>query len=723
MDYGLTQALSQMYSGPSQMEKKNMEYSRLQQMQSYFDKERQKKEEASLKMQMYDESVSKFADQLLAPDRNRIYQKSRVLRQSVRQVIEANGGDMRAFYANGGHDVLASYKNSLIQSEESSNYLQNKQNVGFILKAMNEGKAHLISPIDKANFDNYMKNGEGKITYSGMMNDIKMPDASKYEYGQEIPLGDILKENYTNILANYAVYHAGTSRDPNESGRLPSDTDLLAFTAAMYGTTKGTSQERRAMNQEKLSWNNELRAQQNQPYDVAGKMLSNEQAALNIDSTKLQMETQKLQNEKTELEMITASTGMGTGSGTGGSGGGGGTGGNGLTDIYGMGTGESTDQYNVFTDLGSSVQDYDANAGNAYTAANNLIRNNDFFGTVVNGKWSDKGAKQFNYGGPGDMFKSSPKFMDGMGLINSGTFTPTAAFNIFKTNKEKDLYATYAAGQIGAKYENGMFKNFTLKKGLKGLYSADGKNLEAGHASLADSAEFGEDYTGDYRLVGTIMAAKLKDPKNGEQIIMNRGNKLAKDGYKADAKAKMSTFAVIEKDGTRLYVEVDPANMINNRELQKSFDVTSATNQFNFNRGKNKANVDALKASQQEYLGVRTQIRRNPSFQSVASLISGDGTYGDVALLDSYYMTIKSNTNASYDQIVNSQSTGFIKLVNEANNALPNETGGNLLGRLKNGNISSQKFFELMSKTATSPQDKSMVQQWFNMYNRIKYNK
>ena len=134
-DFGLTLALQNMYSGPSQQEKNRNEFANLQQMQSYFENQKKKKEEAALKMQLYDENVAKFADTLLASDRNKIFQKSRVLRSTVREMIKENGGDLQSFFANGGHEVLANYKNSIIQSEESSQYLENKQNMTMIMKA------------------------------------------------------------------------------------------------------------------------------------------------------------------------------------------------------------------------------------------------------------------------------------------------------------------------------------------------------------------------------------------------------------------------------------------------------------------------------------------------------------------------------------------------------------------------------------------------------------
>lgn len=721
MDFGLSQALGGMYSGPSETEKRNTEFSRLQQMQSFYENQRIQKEQAALKMQMYDESVNKFSDQLLAPDRNKLFQRSKILKKSVRDMIKANGGSMKDFFANGGHEIMGNYKSSLINSSEASQYLQNKQNMMFIMKAMNEGKAHLISPVDKANFDNYMQKGDGKLTYSGVMNDIKMPDPSKYAYGQVIPLQDILNENRTTILSNYSIYNRGTSLDPAETGKLPSEAELLAFTAAMYGTQTGSNyQERISRNNEKMSWNQEMRAQQNQPYEVAGKILSNQQAAENIDTTNLQQQGLELGNMMTELEIQnkqfafeqTALNASGNGNGGNGAQSGSGA----MTDVYGLGTGETTDEYSLFTDIGASIMDYNANPGNAWSASQKLINGNDFFSSILDGKWKGKPISQQNYKGTA-LFDH--------GLISNGDWSPTAAYNLWKNQDEVTKFSTYAAAQIGATYDSKTktFKGFSPNKGMKGIYNADGTSIENGHSSLMDDSDFADFYQGDYKLEGTIMAATVNSARNGKQIIMNNNGKLAREGYGMTDKAKMSTFAVIKKGENRFYIEVDPENPTNRQALQKVFDVTKAQNQLNMTRGKQNLTKTTDDASKKEYIRVREQIRRNPNFQATANLISGDGTFGDVALLDSFYMTMRANVpNSNYDQIVNTQSRGFLTLVNEANTALPNETGGNLLGRLKTKSITSDQFFRILSKAGTSQQDKALVQEWYNRYKNLKYN-
>lgn len=722
MDFGLSQALTGMYNGPSQTEKKNTEFTQLQQMQTFYENQSIKKEQAALKMQMYDQSVNQFADNLLSPDRNRLFQRSKLLKGSVREMIKANGGNMKDFFANGGHEIMGNYKSALVNSEEASDYLQNKQNMVFIMKAMNEGKSHLISPVDKANYDAYMKNKGGKLTYSGVMNEIKMPDPAKYAYGESVPLEDILNENRTTILGNYAIYNRGTSLDPAETGKLPTEAELLAFTAAMYGTQKGSnSSERIGRNNEKMQWNQEMRAQQNQPYEVQGKILNNMQAAENIDTTNLTQEGLALNNISTELEIQNKQAEInnmfsGNGSGAKNSGGAGAGSSDAMKDIYGLGTGESTDEYSTFTDLASSTMDYNATAGNAWSAAEKMIKGNDFFGSVVDGKWKGQGMTQYNYGGT-NIFDGS--------LLGNGSYAPTAAYNLFKTQDEVTKFSTFAAAQIGATYDSKTktMKGFAPKKGMKGVYNADGTSIEAGHSSLMDDSDFSDYYNGDYKVEGTIMASTVNSPKNGKQIIMNNNGKLAKDGYNATDKAKMSTFAVIRKGQNRFYVEVDPENANNRQALHKVFDVTKAQNQINMTRGKQNYVKSVDDASKKEFVTVRDQIRRNPNFQAVSKQVWGN-TYGDVALLDSFYMTMRANVpNSNYDQIVNTQSREFLSLINEANNALPNETGGNLLGRIKTNNISAQDLFKILSKTSSSPQHQALVQEWYDRYKNIKYKK
>lgn len=211
-------------------------------------------ENAQLRAQQYEKQISEFADKLLAPDRNRINEKSKLLGKKVREQLMIHGGDYQKFLASGGHAVLQNYKDSVINSEESSIYMENKKNTEFILKVQSEGKGHLLTPTDIANFKRYGETGEGRITYSGMLNDIEMPDADLYEWGQEIPAIDILQKNYAQIYGNYKL----TYPDAGE----PSDYDLQVYVEQHYKGRGKEWQRQMAIEREKNDHIEKLSQQQ-----------------------------------------------------------------------------------------------------------------------------------------------------------------------------------------------------------------------------------------------------------------------------------------------------------------------------------------------------------------------------------------------------------------------------------------------------------------------------
>ena len=720
-DFGLTLALQNMYSGPSQQEKNRNEFANLQQMQSYFENQKKKKEEAALKMQLYDENVAKFADTLLASDRNKIFQKSRVLRSTVREMIKENGGDLQSFFANGGHEVLANYKNSIIQSEESSQYLENKQNMTMIMKAMNEGKSHLISPIDKANFDAYFANKGGRITYSGMMNDIKMPDPNKYNYGEKIPYQDILDENKAVIMANYAIYHRGTSSDPTVSGKVPSNEELLAFTAAMYGTATGSNYQKRIADDELvIRKNQEMRQQDLHPYERQAKEIANAQGIENVKGTQLENEGRMLDNMQKEYNLEYSMTGGsgGNGNGSGGSGGSGGATGSGpMTDAFGLGTGQTVDEYSAFNDIAASLTDFNQDdsvrVNNVYNAAQKMMKSNNFFGGITNGIWKGKAVAQANYDGDGwkDWWSSDSTDMKIKGAIGN-TFKPTVAYSLFKNEGDASTFSSFVAQQVGAKYENRMIKGFAPKVGMKGVFSADGSSLEYGHRGL--HGELNDTHAGDYKVVGTILAPTVTGPK-GKQMIMNVNGKLATNAYKKTDKARMSAFTVIEKDGVRFYLEADPTDPTVREKLQKPFDYTKSQYQYEITSSKINQSKKALEASKKEFNVVRSQIGQNPNFQKAALQISPNGTYSNGDFLNSYYMVLKqTRPDLTYDEIVNNSSILFLEMINKA--------GDNLLGKMKMGTISPAKFFEIMKNKAGNPQELETTKLWEKTFYNIKYN-
>ena len=231
MSWGIATAYSGLFAGPDRSNRAKEELGTLQMLDQQMKADRQEREANELKEAAYQEQISKFADTLLAGDRDKINRKASFLKGAVRDQIKAFGGDLGQFYANGGHQIMGEYKNSLMNSPESSQYIENKKNMERILDMQSKGLGHLISNIDRQNLHYYQQNNTGKITFSGALSEIKMPNANKYRMGQEIPPEDILAENYHVILGNYMIDNPGSE--------LPSRQQLVGYTRSKHSGAKG----------------------------------------------------------------------------------------------------------------------------------------------------------------------------------------------------------------------------------------------------------------------------------------------------------------------------------------------------------------------------------------------------------------------------------------------------------------------------------------------------
>jgi hypothetical protein len=227
-DWAIGMGYSALYDTGRKRESQKEELGMLGVMQQQLDKEKLESEQDQLKQQAYMEQVSKFSDTLLAPDRDKINRKAKDMAVGIRENIKTFGGNMGKFLENGGHRVMADYKSAITNSEESSQYLDNKKNMDRIVDMQMKGFGHLLNPKDKANLQDYEKNKGGIVTYSGQMSEIEMPPASEYDYDEEIPTEDILynKENYAKILGNYLMTYPENQN--------PSREDLIAFTNSQY---------------------------------------------------------------------------------------------------------------------------------------------------------------------------------------------------------------------------------------------------------------------------------------------------------------------------------------------------------------------------------------------------------------------------------------------------------------------------------------------------------
>jgi hypothetical protein len=226
-DWGIGIGLKGLYGSQNFAERKKAEQETMQLYTQQVEKDKLAEEAAQLRQQQYDEKISAFSDKLLAPDRDRINKKAGILSMRIREELKMHGGNMGKFLAAGGHTMMEDYKNGVIKSEEASAYLDNKKNSDLILQLQTSGKGHLIAKRDMNAFKSYGEKGEGKITYSGMLNEVKLPDADLYEYGSKIPAKDILEQNRLQIYGNYKMEYPDAPE--------PSDYDLEVYTDQNYG--------------------------------------------------------------------------------------------------------------------------------------------------------------------------------------------------------------------------------------------------------------------------------------------------------------------------------------------------------------------------------------------------------------------------------------------------------------------------------------------------------
>ncbi len=242
MDGYVGTAFMGLMNRPKMVDRAKEELGTLMMFEQQMTKERVENEQAQIKEQAYYDEINKFSDKLLGPDRDKINQKAKLLQARVRQEIGVYGGDLNKFFENGGHSVIGDYKNSLMMSEEVTNYMSNKTNMDRLVQIQMSGKGHLINPNDYNSMVEYNKNKGGSISFTGMMNEIEMPDADLYDYGAAIPADHILDKNYMAIYGNYKLIYPDSE---------PSREDLIAFTNLQYGGTGGNWQKAQREGEEK----------------------------------------------------------------------------------------------------------------------------------------------------------------------------------------------------------------------------------------------------------------------------------------------------------------------------------------------------------------------------------------------------------------------------------------------------------------------------------------
>lgn len=216
-------------------------YEKLVNMKKQSEAEEQ---QAALIEQQYYERLRKEAEQMLAGDRKAINEKSKSIQSQIRSQIRAFGGSRAKFMANGGMALIGDYTNNVLDSDEVQTYKQNKINLEKILDIKEKKMGHLLTENDKQSLKDYETNGSGTITYAGLMNEIVIPDANKFEFGTYTIPSDILRngDNFIRILANYQLENP--DYDPGSESQDKVWKRMLAYTAQKGWSQRGTHESK-----------------------------------------------------------------------------------------------------------------------------------------------------------------------------------------------------------------------------------------------------------------------------------------------------------------------------------------------------------------------------------------------------------------------------------------------------------------------------------------------
>lgn len=201
---GMNAALTGLSKSVDYVAQNQREFAQMQNIEMDIAKKQQANMMAQeLEAQQYAE-IAKSAENMLAPDRVKIQQKSLELQKVIRSKLEEYGS-REAFFKNGGVALIEKYKTGVLTSPETLGYFDNKKNMEQLLKIQADGKGHLIADADKQRLENYNAGiGDGRITYSGMKSDVVIPE-KYYNYGEEVPTETILRSNYLQIYNNWLL--------------------------------------------------------------------------------------------------------------------------------------------------------------------------------------------------------------------------------------------------------------------------------------------------------------------------------------------------------------------------------------------------------------------------------------------------------------------------------------------------------------------------------------
>lgn len=455
--------------------------------------EREKEAQADLQEQMYYESISKFAENLLEEDRNAINRKARQMASSVRQHIRDSGGSVKKFFENGGHRMLGTYKSSIINSEEASEFIENKKNLEKILELQQKGLGHLINPKDLYNLKERQRNGSGRITYSGMLNEVDISKmANDYAYGEYIPSEDILNRNYMAILGNYKSIYT----TPGE----PTREDLLTYVKATFGNRTGTN-----VNINNAAFQQEMQIAQYK----TGVDQFNSQMQFNVDTHKddVEMKNKQLELQLAQFELTKAKW---------------------YAQIYNLKGGEVDEDGNIsyVDEEGNSVKvnPTDLKVGNDLIYQTSYVETDIQNRQIKASEFSDSTTEGYEAFGINDAFKMASRDDEESGFKALGTerYYSMAGAKVISSGQEVENLFKKNPNNIPFKIdENGVIKGSDLKKN-SGIFSSNGIEMK----NIAKPDRFFNNKT--FKVEAVVFGAEVTLGNGQKRIIMDETNS---EGY------------------------------------------------------------------------------------------------------------------------------------------------------------------------------------------------
>lgn len=187
----------------------------LERMEGRMQQDKQNELLAQQQQEQLFERAYQMADQLLEKDRKRINKRIKMAQSQLQNNLRDAGGTKADFMAQGGLSLVNGIATDIMRSDEAVRYQENKMNLAKIFEIQEKGMGHRLSPKDLESVKAYERGEDGvKITYSGIMNEIDLPQ-QEYDYGYVVKPEEILdyKENYAKILQDYQTYKGYPASD------------------------------------------------------------------------------------------------------------------------------------------------------------------------------------------------------------------------------------------------------------------------------------------------------------------------------------------------------------------------------------------------------------------------------------------------------------------------------------------------------------------------------